>query len=161
MYESIKHEIASTHPSRESSTFTNSGEPSGIFDAIFPAPLVSKPTPTPTIDISIRKANDLDISASRFSVDTNAQLLRAAPPLSQMKGVPIIHNPRPGGIHLNSNSLSAASSASLCARFSSHVIYDDTELVLRIENDPSITLITQSAHVSRLPVSSILRAYVR
>ena len=69
-----------------------------------------------------KKAKGLDSSASISSVDTNAQLLRAAPPLSQIKGVPIIHKPLPGGVHLNSNKRCAASSANLCARFSSHVI---------------------------------------
>ena len=77
--------------------------------------------------ISIKKAKGLDSSSSMFSVDTKPQLFNAAPPFSHTKGVPIIHKPLPGGVHLKAISLVAASSANLCALFSSQVCPEVTE----------------------------------
>ena len=44
----------------------------------FPAPFVSKPTPTPSIVASIRNSNGSERSLSNVSVETNAQLFNAA-----------------------------------------------------------------------------------
>ena len=81
------------------------------------APLLSNPTPTPSMLASIKNANgfagfNLVISL----VDTNAQFCKAALFFCSLTtGVPIIHRPRPGGVHLKLNNRSKASLAEACA----------------------------------------------
>lgn len=72
------------------------------------AALVSKPTPTPSMDASMRNVNGAAGSSAVMSrVETNAQFCSGAElPSSFTSGVPITHRPRPGGVHFNSNSRS-------------------------------------------------------
>ena len=77
------------------------------------APLSSNPTPTPSIDASIKKANGFaGLNLFISPVETNAQFCSAAEFFCTLTMfVPIAHKPRPGGVHLRLNSLSKASLA--------------------------------------------------
>ena len=81
------------------------------------APLSSNPTPTPNIDASIKKENGFaGLSFVISIVETKAQFCNAAEFLcSLIRGVPIIHSPRPGGVHFKLNKRSNASLAEAAA----------------------------------------------
>jgi hypothetical protein len=121
----------------------------------FSAPLESKPTPTPSMEASIRKANGPVGSTLVMSpVLTNAQFCRAAELRWTMtSGVPIIQRPRPGGVHLKVNIRSKASCAARAALWS----FQGSRLVLQwsfwIENMPSITRRQTSCQRSLVPSS--------
>ena len=62
------------------------------------APFVSNPTPTPSIEASMRKQNGFENSFVMLSVETKAQLFKAAKSFfSSVIGVPIAQSPLPGG----------------------------------------------------------------
>ena len=84
------------------------------------APKSSKPTPTPSIDASIRNANGFAGSFFVISrVETKAQFCSAAEFFCSLtNGVPITQSPRPGGVHFKLNKRSNASFADAAARVS-------------------------------------------
>ena len=69
----------STQPSRVSSiTYLIGVSSLGPRTETLPRPFVSKPTPTPNIEAFIKKENGLLGSEAKSSVDTKAQLFKAA-----------------------------------------------------------------------------------
>ena len=70
----------STQPSFESSTTCVYPAISGCLTKTIPAPSVSKATPTPSIDMSIRKQKGSEKLTSISFVETKAQLFSAAEP---------------------------------------------------------------------------------
>mmetsp|Transcript_25581 Transcript_25581/g.89144 ORF Transcript_25581/g.89144 Transcript_25581/m.89144 type:complete len:375 (+) Transcript_25581:2247-3371(+) len=84
---------------------------------IVSAPRVSNPTPTPSIDASMRKQNGRDGLSFTLSVLTNAQLFSAANRRrSSVSADPMAHSPRPGGMNFMWKMRRYISCADVCAR---------------------------------------------
>mmetsp|Transcript_30235 Transcript_30235/g.48468 ORF Transcript_30235/g.48468 Transcript_30235/m.48468 type:complete len:206 (+) Transcript_30235:538-1155(+) len=158
--ESKRRPSACTHPSLESGTtnislFFSSGSRTCIF--CFEAS-VSNPTPTPSMEASIRKQNGSDtFFEGLVLVETKAQLFSAAyTPLSSVNCEPIAHNPRPGGKNLKLKMRSNISSASICFLLSSQPSPLDCSQPFCILKVPSTTRCTVSCQSSFSPSSLTL-----
>ena len=159
----ITAEVDSTQPSRVSGITIGSVSGCGSYIVkSLSAPLSSKPTPTPSMEASIRKANGLaGFNLVIDSVDTKEQFCKAAEFFcSFTRGVPITHRPLPGGVHFRFHRRSNASFAEACALASFQGRRLDFAWSFCREYMPLMTRSHTSTQVSLVP-SSFNREYVR
>ena len=93
----------------------------------------------PSTHPSSMQTDNLPCSSPRSRVDLKAQLNRPAAVRSSTNFVPIIHRPRPGGVHFRWKRRSNASLAVFCALASFHSSPNVTTCCFCILNIPSTT----------------------